>query len=99
MRSFFISLIILVFISLKTAGSTGQVSNANLWEIDPEHFNVCFTIHHLGIAEVIGFFRKLSGNMESASDDLSDAKIQLAVKINQWESCPYKNPVYRRNVV
>jgi len=86
MRSFFISLILLVFISLKTAGSTDQLSNANLWEIDPEHFKVCFTIQHLGIDEGIGFFMKFSGSMESASDDFFDAEIQLVVDVNSIES-------------
>jgi polyisoprenoid-binding protein YceI len=57
-----------------------------VWEIDPEHSNVCFTIHHLGIAEVMGFFRKFNGSMESASDDFSDAKIQFNIDVNSIES-------------
>ncbi len=86
MRSFFISPILLVFISLETAGSADQLPNPMVWNIDPEHSNVCFTIHHLGIAEVMGFFRKFSGSMESATDDFSDAKVQLTVDVNSIES-------------
>ena len=86
MKTIFSSLILLVFITLETAGSADRLPDTEVWEIDPEHSNVCFIIHHLGIAEVMGFFRRFNGSMESASEDFSEAKIQFNVDVNSIES-------------
>ena len=86
MKTIFSSLILLVFIAFETAGSADRLPNSTAWELDPDHSNVCFTIHHLGISEVMGFFQKFSGSMESSSDDFSDAKIQFTIDVNSIES-------------
>jgi len=86
MKTIFSSLILLVIFTIETAGSADRLPNLDVWEIDPEHSNVCFSIHHLGIAEVMGFFRKFSGSMEAASGDFSDAKIQFSIDVNSIES-------------
>lgn len=86
MKTFFLSLIPLVFFTFETAGSADRLPNSKVWELDPDHSNVYFSIHHLGIAEVFGFFRKFSGSMESSSDDFSNAKIQFTVDVNSIES-------------
>jgi polyisoprenoid-binding protein YceI len=86
MKTIFSSLILLVFITIEAAGSTDRLPNLDVWEIDPEHSNVCFSIHHLGISEVMGFFKKFTGTMEATSDDFSDAKIQFSVDVNSIES-------------
>ena len=86
MKTIFSSLILLVTFTFVSVGSADRLPDTVVWEIDPEHSNVCFTIHHLGIAEVMGFFRKFSGSMESPSDDFSDAEIQFSVDVNSIES-------------
>lgn len=86
MKTIFLSLILLVFFTIDTAGSADRLPNSTVWELDPDHSNVYFSIHHLGIAEVMGFFRKFSGSMESSSDDFSGAKIQFTVDVNSIES-------------
>jgi polyisoprenoid-binding protein YceI len=86
MKTIFSSLILLVFVTIGTAGSADRLPDTVVWEIDPEHSNVYFSIHHLGIAEVLGFFRKFSGSMESSSEDFSGAEIQFTVDVNSIES-------------
>jgi polyisoprenoid-binding protein YceI len=60
--------------------------DASLWDIDVEHSNVCFTVYHLDIAEVMGFFKKFKGSMESGSKDFSDASINLTIDVNSIDS-------------
>ncbi len=86
MKTIFLSLVLLVFIALETAGSADRLPNATVWKLDHDHSNVCFKIHHLGIAEVLGFFRKFTGSMESSSDDFSEATIQFTVDVNSIDS-------------
>jgi polyisoprenoid-binding protein YceI len=86
MKTIFSSLILLVLFTIETAGSADRLPDTVVWEIDPDHSNVCFTIHHLGISEVMGFFRKFNGSMESAAADFSDAKIQFTIDVNSIES-------------
>lgn len=86
MKTIFSSLILLVFFTIETAGSADRLPNSTIWKLDHDHSNVCFTIHHLGISEVLGFFRKFTGSMESSSDDFSGAKIEFTVDVNSIES-------------
>jgi polyisoprenoid-binding protein YceI len=86
MKTIFSSLVLLVLFAFEPAGSADRLPNSTVWQLDPDHSNVCFTIYHLGLAEVMGFFRKFSGSMESSSDDFSDAEIQFTTDINSIES-------------
>lgn len=57
MKTIFSSLILLVFLTIETietAGSADRLPGIDVWEIDPEHSNVCFSIHHLGAITVTG---------------------------------------------
>jgi len=38
------------------------------WQIDPVHTSVEFAVRHLGISTVRGYFRKLSGTIETTGD-------------------------------
>lgn len=64
----------------------GYAQDVTQWELDKEHSNICFTVYHLGIAEVKGFFKEFSGTMESSSDDFSDADIAFVVNVNSIDS-------------
>ena len=91
-----LSVFIMLFIFLSGFNSETEIDgrterpNGNiqmdLWEIDWEHSNVCFTIVHLGIADVMGIFRKFDGKMESPGDDFDNAKISLTVDVNSIDS-------------
>lgn len=51
------------------------------WKIDASHSNIIFTVQHLVISEVSGYFREFEGSVESKKDDdFSDAKISFTAK-------------------
>ncbi len=49
------------------------------WEIDKSHSKVGFTVTHMVISEVDGFFKDYSGNITTNNDDFSTAKIDFTV--------------------
>jgi len=50
--------------------------------IDPEHVTVGFRVHHLGFANVVGFFRDVEGSyvFDEATGALSDVDIRVATQ-------------------
>ena len=52
------------------------------WAIDKVHSNVKFTVTHLVISEVEGYFKIFDGTLEHSKPDFSDAKINFTVDIN-----------------
>lgn len=51
------------------------------WKFDNSHSNVMFTVSHLVISEVTGFFKEYDGTVTTAkNDDFTDAKITFTVK-------------------
>jgi len=61
------------------SGATGNAQT--MWESDPVHSAVKFTVTHLVISEVEGNFKTFSGTMESSKPDFTDAKINFSVNI------------------
>lgn len=60
----------------------GNVNAQSTWNIDNSHSNVKFTVTHLVISEVDGYFRSFNGTMTSARPDFTDAKIEFTVDVN-----------------
>lgn len=52
------------------------------WTADPYHSKLGFTVTHLGIADVPGYFGEYDVTMQSSKADFSDAVIQLTVQTN-----------------
>jgi polyisoprenoid-binding protein YceI len=52
------------------------------WNIDKTHSNVKFTVSHLVISDVEGYFKIFEGSMEHSKPDFSDAKINFIVDVN-----------------
>ncbi len=51
-------------------------SNAqNTWVLDPGHSSVQFSVDHLVISEVMGFFNTFKGEMTMVDDDFTTAKL------------------------
>jgi polyisoprenoid-binding protein YceI len=52
------------------------------WTIDKSHSNVKFTVTHLVISDVEGYFKIFEGSLEHSNPDFSDAKINFTVDVN-----------------
>lgn len=51
------------------------------WSVDNTHSNVKFTVTHLLISEVEGYFKSFTGTLQSLKPDFTDAKIDFSVDI------------------
>lgn len=49
------------------------------WKADVSHSSVKFTVTHLLVSEVDGYFKMYSGTMENTKEDFSDAKIEFVL--------------------
>ena len=50
------------------------------WVEDPAHSKLGFTVTHLGIADVPGYFDDYGVTIEASEEDFSDAKVELSVQ-------------------
>lgn len=50
------------------------------WVEDPAHSKLGFTVTHLGIADVPGYFGDYDVTIETYEDDFSDAKVELTAQ-------------------
>ena len=74
-----VKLIVALFISaLFSANAQAQTK----WDLDNSHSNVKFTVTHLVISEVDGYFKTFSGSMTAGKPDFTDAKIEFTVDVN-----------------
>lgn len=69
-----------VFVVLLVLGFT-FVNAQTKWGLDKSHSNVGFSVTHLIISEVTGQFKSFSAEIESKSDDFSDAKINFSIDV------------------
>ena len=51
------------------------------WSADASHTSVKFTVKHLMVSEVEGRFKIFDGNIETATNDFTDAKISYTVDV------------------
>lgn len=50
------------------------------YELDPEHLAIGFKVHHLGYADVLGFFEQAEGSFtfDEAAAELSDVRVTVS---------------------
>jgi len=73
---------LLVFVFVVAATVTAQ----NKWKIEKSHSNINFAVAHLVVSEVTGKFKEFSGTVESAKEDFSDMKLDIAIKSNSIDT-------------
>lgn len=65
------------------ASFTMLAANAQTnWSVDNGHSNVKFTVTHMIVSEMEGYFKTYSGKITSTTDDFQDAKIEFTVDVN-----------------
>ena len=73
---------IFIFIFILAATVTAQ----NKWKIEKSHSNINFAVAHLVVSEVTGKFKDFTGTVESAKEDFSDMKLDIAIKANSVDT-------------
>jgi len=66
----------------ETATTVAPTFAPTKWSVDKTHSNVKFTVTHLVISEVEGYFKLFDGTLEYSKPDFSDAKINFTVDVN-----------------
>lgn len=66
-----------------TAIGSGQTTT---WNMDKSHSQVTFTVAHLVISEVTGFFREFDVMMVADKSDFTDAKIETTIKTSSIDT-------------
>lgn len=67
---------LVAFFAITTATFAGE------WSVDHSHSNVGFTVSHMVISKVYGFFGKFDGSIKADNDDFKNASISFEVDIN-----------------
>jgi len=65
-----------------TAPAAAPAPRFAKWTLDKTHSNVKFTITHMVVSEVDGYFKLFDGSVENTKPDYSDAKISFTVDVN-----------------
>lgn len=61
--------------------SVAGVQSQTRWEVDKPHTNVMFTVTHLVVSEVTGYFKSFEGSLTYSNADFSDAQGELKVDV------------------
>lgn len=56
------------------------------FKIDPAHSDILFKVKHLMITTVTGQFTSFEGELESSTDDFSDAKVSFSADVNSIDT-------------
>src|ERR1700689_2896102 len=62
------------------------METATKWVLDPMHSEVQIKVKHLVISTVSGFFKSFEGELDTESDDFSDAEISFSLDINSIDT-------------
>ncbi len=57
-----------------------------IWKADKAHSEAGFTISHLGIADMTGFFKDFDVKIETPTEDFSNAVIQATIEIGSLDT-------------
>jgi len=52
------------------------------WTVDASHSNVKFSVNHLVVSEVEGYFKKFDGTIDAPGADFNNSKINFTVDVN-----------------
>ena len=70
--------------SILLLSSLGLGVNAQniVWNVDPTHTTVKFSVTHLMVSEVEGNFKTYSGKVESPSTDFNNGTVEFSIDVN-----------------
>ncbi len=69
----------LLFVGLFLAG-VGTLASQTVWRVDKSHSSIMFTVRHMVVSEVPGYFKEWDMKITSSKDDWTDARVETVVK-------------------
>jgi len=68
-------LLVMIFVAVFSS-----LSQEKTWKIDNAHSSIIFSVSHMVIAEVSGYFREFEGTLNSYSDDFDKSQVEVKIK-------------------
>ncbi len=68
-------------LAIVVAASASLFAQGATWKVDQSHSNVLFTVDHMVISEVTGYFKVFDGTVTASKPDWSDAQIEFTVDV------------------
>jgi polyisoprenoid-binding protein YceI len=68
-------LLVMIFVAVFSS-----LSLEKTWKIDNAHSSIIFSVSHMVIAEVSGYFREFEGTLNSYSDDFDKSQVEVKIK-------------------
>src|SRR4051812_40092122 len=62
---------------------TPKTANRTLWQIDPTHSSVEFTVRHMMITDVRGSLGQVTGSLEVDEDNLANSRVHAEIDLTQ----------------
>ena len=59
---------------------------ATVWKNDPAHSEIHFTVGHLGVSEVSGYFKDFTTTFTGDATDFSDAQVTFTAQVNSLDT-------------
>jgi len=78
----FASIAVLVVAALPALAS----AQANSWDFDPSHTHASFTVRHLGVSNVRGEFRKVTGKAVIDEKDITKSSVEATIDANSVDT-------------
>ena len=66
---------------LKTAQSAAPLDRSGVWNVDPAHSSLGFSIRHVGINQVKGTFNDIEGTITGVEGDLKKSSVRFSAKV------------------
>ncbi|MBS4064541.1 MAG: YceI family protein [Chitinophagaceae bacterium] len=62
--------------------TTTTLQEQSTWQLDKAHTKLRFTVTHLMVSEVDGWFKSLTAKILSSKDDFSDATVEMTAEVD-----------------
>ncbi len=62
--------------------SLGATAQNIIWNVDPTHTGIKFSVTHLMVSELEGNFKTYSGKVESPSTDFNNGTVEFSIDVN-----------------
>lgn len=72
-------LMVVATMAAVVAGFVGQAKAAETWQVDPVHSQVLFSVRHLGIGQVWGWFKKFEGSVVLDAAEPTKSSVQFTL--------------------
>jgi polyisoprenoid-binding protein YceI len=69
----------ILFVGLFLAGA-GTLASQTTWRVDKSHSKMMFTVRHMLVAEVPGYFKEWDMKITSSKDDWTDATVEAVAQ-------------------